>query len=147
MARGISSPPGVCLTIPFPLPFPFPFPFPSCIAFPIPVPFPFPSSVAFPFPFPSLFPTPSQSYYPHPACPPHPCSGHCYWHRGDSSFHHSALRYPLSSHHPYSHPLSDPNSVLEQPQSRQACGSGSLVAQSLSSDQCYHTKRNVRRLI
>ena len=50
-AREISSPPGVCLTIPFPLLFPFPFPF--SIAFPFsfafPFLFPFPSSVPFSF--------------------------------------------------------------------------------------------------
>jgi len=46
-AREISSPPGVCLTIPFPLPFPFPFPFSFLVIFPFP--FPFPSFVPFPF--------------------------------------------------------------------------------------------------
>ena len=43
MAWEISSPPGVCLTIPFPLPFPFPFlflfPFPSIVPFPFLDPF------------------------------------------------------------------------------------------------------------
>jgi hypothetical protein len=55
-AREISSPPGVCLTIPFPLLFPFPFP--------CPFPFPFPSLVRFPFPVPFAPPCVSSSPSP-----------------------------------------------------------------------------------
>ena len=82
MAREISSPTGVVLTIPLPLPF----------CFPVPFPFTFPSSVAIPSPSHPLVPSLSRSLSHRPGCPPHPCHHHCHCHREDGSFHCSALR-------------------------------------------------------
>jgi len=66
MARLISSPSGVCLTLPFPLPYQFCFPFPCSVAFsflfPFRIPLPFPSDHSFPFSV--LFSTPWVSSSP-----------------------------------------------------------------------------------
>jgi len=59
-AYEISSPPRVCVTIPFTLPFPCPCPVPSCL----------PSSVAFPYH--PVFPSHFQFRSYCPANPPHP---------------------------------------------------------------------------
>jgi hypothetical protein len=62
MAREISSPTGVCLTIPFTVPLPFPFPFL----------FSFLSSVAVPSPSNFMFASFSRSLSHRPECHPHP---------------------------------------------------------------------------
>jgi len=120
-AREISSPSGVCSTIP------------SLYYIPSPAPALSPSLPQFPSlsPSHSIFPSLSRSHSHRPMSPPHRCRRHCHCHCQDGTYHHSVLWDPRSSPHRDPRQLSHPNSVVQQPGSHLAHSAGSSVGQSV----------------
>jgi len=79
--------------------------------------------------------------------PPHPRCCHCHYNLPQDSFHHSVLHSLPSSHHHHLCQLSHSNTVIWCPGSRLGCTAGSLLAQSLPCDHCYHTKTNTGKYV